>query len=72
MNPNPLTLEQEYQIALFAHQVQGMDEPTVKDALNRYYETMVRREAYYKRLIAQQWGLEPKDTGFEDSLNEWG
>ncbi|WP_017652382.1 NblA/ycf18 family protein [Fortiea contorta] len=58
--PIELSLEQQFNIHSFAHQVQHMSHEQAKDFLVKLYEQMVVREATYKELLKHQWGL---DTG---------
>jgi Phycobilisome degradation protein nblA len=57
--PVELSLEQKFNIRSFESQVQHMSREQAQDFLVKLYEQMLMREAMYRHLFKQQWGLEP-------------
>jgi Phycobilisome degradation protein nblA len=59
MNPIELSLEQQFSIRSFETQVEHMNLEQAQLFLVQLYKQMMMREATYKQLLKQQWGLEP-------------
>lgn len=53
-----LTLEQEFSVALFQSQTQGLTREQAIEHLIELYTQMIQQEASYKSLLKQQWGIE--------------
>jgi hypothetical protein len=60
--PIELSLEQQFSIRSFATQVKNMSHEQAQEFLVKLYEQMVVREATYKELLKQQWGLDSGST----------
>lgn len=52
-----LTLEQEFAIKRFESKVEEMNAEETKEILLKLYKHFVIREATYKALIKQKWGI---------------
>lgn len=57
--PIELSLEQQFSIRSFEHQVEQMSHEQAQTFLVQLYKQMMMREATYKQLLKHQWGLEP-------------
>lgn len=53
-----LSLEQQFSVRSFEHQVQGMSREQALEFLVKLYVQMMLQEKSYKELLKQQWGLE--------------
>jgi Phycobilisome degradation protein nblA len=53
-----LSLEQQFNIRSFEHQVKDMSHAQAQEFLVDLYRQMVVRENSYKSLLKQQWGME--------------
>jgi Phycobilisome degradation protein nblA len=53
-----LSLEQQFNIRSFEHQVKDMSHAQAQEFLVDLYRQMVLRENSYKSLLKQQWGME--------------
>jgi Phycobilisome degradation protein nblA len=53
-----LSLEQQFNIRSFEHQVQDMSHAQAQEFLVNLYKQMVLRENSYKNLLKHQWGIE--------------
>ena len=56
-SPVELTLEQQFELKRFEAQVQGMNLGQAKEFLVMLYGHMIYKDATYKRLIKQGWGI---------------
>ena len=54
-----LNLEEEFRLESFAVRVKDLTEAEAKDLLNEMFKEYVIREATYKRLLANKWGINP-------------
>ncbi|MGA1313995.1 MAG: NblA/ycf18 family protein [Pelagibacteraceae bacterium] len=52
-----LSLEQQFDVELFKHQVYSMDESQCKSCLVSTYRSMLEMENNYKELLKHQWNL---------------
>jgi Phycobilisome degradation protein nblA len=57
-NPIELSLEQQFNLRSFETQVEKMNLEQAQDFLLKLYEQMMLREATYKHLLKNQWGIE--------------
>lgn len=55
--PNPLTLEQEFNIRVFADQVKQMSPEETKEYIMQLYEQMMIKEIIYRDLLKAHWEL---------------
>jgi hypothetical protein len=53
-----LTLEQQFSVALFQSQTQGLTREQAIEYLIELYTQMIAQEAIYKDLLRKQWGIE--------------
>ncbi|WP_310488897.1 NblA/ycf18 family protein [Chamaesiphon sp. VAR_69_metabat_338] len=53
-----LSLEQQFNIRSFEHQVKDMSHSQAQEFLVDLYRQMVLRENSYKSLLKHQWGME--------------
>jgi hypothetical protein len=53
-----LSLEQQFNIRSFEHQVRGMSHEQAQEFLVNLYRQMVLQENSYKNLLKHQWGIE--------------
>ncbi|WP_310423386.1 NblA/ycf18 family protein [Chamaesiphon sp. VAR_48_metabat_135_sub] len=53
-----LSLEQQFNIRSFEHQVKDMSREQAQEFLVNLYRQMVLQENSYKTLLKQQWGLD--------------
>ena len=53
-----LTLEQQFSIALFQSQTQGLTREQAIESLIELYTQMIQQEATYKNLLKKQWGID--------------
>lgn len=52
-----LTLEQQFNLKAFEHQIQDINREQAQDLLIHLYKQMLMQENCYKSLIKQQWGF---------------
>ena len=57
LQPNELSLEQQFNIRSFQAQVEKMSQEQAQDFLIKLYEQMMVRENMYKAFLKHQWGL---------------
>ena len=55
MDNTHLTLEQQFNLTLFEHEVGKMSHEQAQEILVKLYENMLVRENTYKNLIRQGW-----------------
>lgn len=60
--PIELSLEQQFNVRLFADKVQLMSHEQAQDVLIELHKQMLVREKVYQHLLKQQWGLEPVES----------
>ena len=53
-----LSLEQQFNIRSFEHQVKDMSHSQAQEFLVNLYRQMVLQENSYKNLLKHQWGIE--------------
>ena len=53
-----LSLEQQFSIRSFEHQVSGMTHSQSQEFLVNLYRQMMLQENSYKNLLKHQWGME--------------
>ncbi|WP_310482928.1 NblA/ycf18 family protein [Chamaesiphon sp. VAR_48_metabat_403] len=53
-----LSLEQQFNIRSFEHQVKDMSHAQAQEFLVNLYRQMVLQENSYKNLLKHQWGIE--------------
>jgi Phycobilisome degradation protein nblA len=53
-----LSLEQQFSIRSFEHQVSGMTHAQSQEFLVNLYRQMMLQENSYKNLLKHQWGME--------------
>jgi hypothetical protein len=53
-----LSLEQQFSIRSFEHQVKDMSHTQAQEFLVDLYKQMVLRENSYKNLLKHQWGID--------------
>ncbi len=53
-----LSLEQQFNICSFEHQVKDMSREQAQEFLVNLYRQMILQENSYKNLLKHQWGLE--------------
>jgi hypothetical protein len=53
-----LTLEQQFSIALFQSQTQGLTREQAIEYPIELYTQMITQEATYRELLKHQWGIE--------------
>ena len=64
-----LSLEQQFSIRSFEHQVRDMSREQAQEFLVNLYAQMMMQENSYKNLLKHQWGIdEPEPTS---SLIKW-
>lgn len=56
--PIELTLEQKFNLRSFETQVEKMSREQAQDFLVKLYEQQMVREAMYKDMLKQQWGID--------------
>ena len=56
--PYNLSLEQQFNIRSFEHQVKGMSHEQTQDFLVNLYRQMMLQENSYKNLLKHQWGMD--------------
>ena len=56
--PYDLSLEQQFNIRSFEHQVKGMSHEQTQDFLVNLYRQMMLQENSYKNLLKHQWGMD--------------
>jgi hypothetical protein len=53
-----LSLEQQFSIRSFEHQVKDMSQAQAQEFLVNLYRQMMMQENSYKNLLKHQWGME--------------
>jgi Phycobilisome degradation protein nblA len=53
-----LSLEQQFNIRSFEHQVKDMSREQAQEFLVNMYRQMILQENSYRTLLRQQWGME--------------
>jgi Phycobilisome degradation protein nblA len=53
-----LSLEQQFSIRSFEHQVKDMSQAQAQEFLVNLYKQMMLQENSYKNLLKHQWGIE--------------
>ncbi|WP_309738206.1 MULTISPECIES: NblA/ycf18 family protein [unclassified Chamaesiphon] len=56
-----LSLEQQFSIRSFEHQVKDMSRDQAQEFLVNLYKQMMLQENSYKNLLKHQWGIEEPD-----------
>ena len=56
-----LSLEQQFSIRSFEHQVKDMSRDQAQEFLVNLYKQMMLQENSYKNLLKHQWGIEESD-----------
>jgi Phycobilisome degradation protein nblA len=56
--PFDLSLEQQFSIRSFEHQVKDMSQAQAQEFLVNLYRQMMLQENSYKNLLKHQWGIE--------------
>ncbi len=56
--PVELSLEQQFNLRSFQHQVSMMSLEQSQDFLVKLYEQMLLKDTLYRQLLKQQWGLD--------------
>jgi Phycobilisome degradation protein nblA len=56
--PFDLSLEQQFSIRSFEHQVKDMSQAQAQEFLVNLYRQMMLQENSYKNLLKHQWGME--------------
>jgi Phycobilisome degradation protein nblA len=56
-----LSLEQQFSIRSFEHQVKDMSRDQAQEFLVNLYKQMMLQENSYKSLLKHQWGIEESD-----------
>jgi Phycobilisome degradation protein nblA len=56
-----LSLEQQFNIRSFEHQVSSMSHEQAQEFLVNLYKQMVLQENSYKNLLKHQWGMDTPD-----------
>lgn len=56
--PTQLTLEQQFNLRSFETQVARMSHEQAQGFLVQMYEQMLIRDALYKQLLGDRWGIE--------------
>ena len=59
--PYDLSLEQQFNIRSFEHQVKGMSHEQTQDFLVNLYRQMMLQENSYKNLLKHQWGMDESE-----------
>ncbi|MDJ0597191.1 MAG: NblA/ycf18 family protein [Pleurocapsa sp. MO_226.B13] len=54
-----LSLEQQFSIRAFEMQVQNLTCDQAQEFLVKLYKHMIVRDQMYKKLLKNQWGIEP-------------
>jgi len=54
---NPLSLEQQINLRIFAQEANKLSEKGAKESLIRLYTNMIHKENYYREAIKYQWGI---------------
>ncbi|MGL5719885.1 MAG: NblA/ycf18 family protein [Alphaproteobacteria bacterium] len=57
MSETQLTMEQEFQVRAFKESIKGLSREQAIGFLGKMFEQWVVKEALYKSLLQQEWGI---------------
>jgi hypothetical protein len=58
-----LSLEQEFDLRLFAEQVKGMSLEQMQESLVKLHEVMIMRENLYREMLKESWNIGDRFSG---------